>query len=61
MSPKANTERHLVVVLGGTGDLMRRKLLPVLFNLTREGAGCHVLAVARSRELPTPSTEPWRR
>ncbi len=51
MSPKANTERHLVVVLGGTGDLMRRKLLPVLFNLTREGAGCHVLAVARSREL----------
>jgi glucose-6-phosphate 1-dehydrogenase len=46
-----HTERHLVVVLGATGDLMKRKLLPVLYNLVQGGAQCHVLAVARSKEL----------
>lgn len=50
-TPQLHTERHLVVVLGATGDLMRRKLLPVLYNLTEEGASFHVLAVARSKEL----------
>jgi len=45
------TERHLLVVLGATGDLMRRKLLPVLHDLTAKGASHHVLAVARSKEL----------
>ncbi len=45
------TERHLVIVLGATGDLMKRKLLPVLYNLTQGGASFHLLAVARSKEL----------
>src|ERR1700741_1731735 len=46
-----HTERHLVIVLGATGDLMRRKLLPVLANLTEGGAACYILAAARSKEL----------
>ncbi len=31
-------ERHLMVVIGGTGDLMRRKLLPAMRRLTERGA-----------------------
>src|SRR5690348_8887590 len=30
-------EPMIFVVLGGTGDLMQRKLLPALYNLAREG------------------------
>ncbi len=30
-------ERHLMIVIGGTGDLMRRKLLPAMRRLTQEG------------------------
>jgi glucose-6-phosphate 1-dehydrogenase len=43
-------ERHLFVVFGATGDLMQRKLLPVLFRLRAGGrlpAGSLVLGVAR--------------
>ncbi|MGI0071976.1 MAG: glucose-6-phosphate dehydrogenase [Thermoplasmata archaeon] len=43
-------DRHLFVVLGATGDLMQRKLLPVLFRLAAGGrlpAGSLVLGVAR--------------
>ncbi len=43
-------ERHLFVVFGATGDLMQRKLLPVLFQLSLGGkipAGMLVLGVAR--------------
>ena len=43
---------QLIVVLGATGDLMKRKLLPVLYKLTRAAAGgCRILAVSRSREI----------
>ncbi len=40
---------HLFVVLGGSGDLMRRKLFPALYRLAEHGrlAGSHVLAVGR--------------
>jgi len=31
-------ERHLMVVIGGTGDLMARKLLPAMRRLTERGA-----------------------
>ena len=31
-------QRHLMVVIGGTGDLMERKLLPAMRRLTEEGA-----------------------
>ncbi|MFO0775752.1 MAG: glucose-6-phosphate dehydrogenase [Nitrospiraceae bacterium] len=30
-------DRHAFVILGATGDLMRRKLLPALYNLRRDG------------------------
>jgi glucose-6-phosphate 1-dehydrogenase len=49
-----NVDRQLVVVLGATGDLMQRKLLPVLYRLTAEGGPaaerCMILGVARSKE-----------
>jgi len=53
---------HLLVILGGTGDLTARKLLPALFELTREGRldGPHaVLAVARSSELDDAAYRKW--
>ena len=43
-------ERHLFVVFGATGDLMQRKLLPVLYQLSAGGklpTGSVVLGVAR--------------
>ena len=43
-------DRHLFVVLGGTGDLMQRKLLPALYRLRERGElpdGSAILAVAR--------------
>jgi glucose-6-phosphate 1-dehydrogenase len=46
----AAPERHLFVVFGATGDLMQRKLLPVLYQLSAGGkmpAGSLVLGVAR--------------
>jgi len=48
--PSAGPGAHLFVVFGATGDLMRRKLLPVLFRLGSKGAlpaGSVVLGVAR--------------
>lgn len=44
-------EPHLFVIFGATGDLMRRKLLPALYNLGRQGRlgeRYHLLGVARS-------------
>jgi len=49
MGPVA-PERHLFVVFGATGDLMQRKILPVLYRLHAGGklpAGSRVLGVAR--------------
>ena len=34
---EARVAPHLFVVLGGTGDLMRRKLLPALYHLRQQG------------------------
>jgi len=45
-----NLQPHLFVVLGGTGDLMRRKLLPALLHLQTAGRlpdGFVLLAVSR--------------
>ena len=48
------TQAHLFVVFGGTGDLFSRKLLPAIHNMVSSGlyeeGQCHVLAVARSEE-----------
>jgi len=48
--PAAGPERHLFVVFGATGDLMQRKLLPVLYQLSAKGRlpeGSVILGVAR--------------
>jgi glucose-6-phosphate 1-dehydrogenase len=47
---RPGVDPHLFVVLGATGDLMQRKLLPALFRLSARGelpAGSVVLGVAR--------------
>jgi glucose-6-phosphate 1-dehydrogenase len=47
-------EPHLFVVIGGTGDLARRKLLPALAGLAMRGIlppNCAVLAAAREGDL----------
>ena len=43
------SDRHLFVVFGATGDVMRRKLLPVLYSLSVKGKmpqGSRILGVA---------------
>ena len=50
----ANTEEHLFVVMGATGDLMQRKLLPALYNLAVRGTiknRCITLGVARKADI----------
>ena len=49
-----NAEPHIFVVLGGTGDLMHRKLLPALYHLATQGLFHEqslILACARNAEL----------
>ena len=49
----SSAEPHLFVVFGGTGDLMRRKLLPALYHLANKyqlGGRFKILGVARSTE-----------
>ena len=48
-----HVEPHLFVVFGGTGDLMRRKLLPAIYRLTQKynlGNTFKILGVARSTD-----------
>ena len=52
------------VIFGGTGDLMRRKLLPSLFRLEQNGAltkDCQILGVARDRGLTDKQFRAWAR
>ncbi len=52
------------VIFGGTGDLMRKKLLPSLYRLAQNGAfdkGCQVLGVARDRSLTDKQFRAWAR
>ena len=51
MSPPS-VEPHLFVIVGATGDLTKRKLLPALYEMiTRQGIGerCRILGVATSQ------------
>ena len=43
----------LFIIFGATGDLTQRKLIPALYQLSRQGAfdGCHILGVARSTSI----------
>ncbi len=53
-SVRPRVDRHLFVVFGATGDLMRRKLLPALYEVARtvapdRGPVFHLLGCARAR------------
>lgn len=57
-------DRHVFVVLGGSGDLMRRKLLPALWHLSARGdlrRRALVLATARRSHLDDESYRQWAR
>ncbi len=57
-----NVEPHLFVILGGTGDLTRRKLLPALRRLASSdvlGEQRAVLAVARDTNLDDEGFRVW--
>jgi glucose-6-phosphate 1-dehydrogenase len=48
--------------MGGTGDLMERKLLPALFHLSNEGLlgkECQILGVSRSKTMNDESFRAW--
>ena len=55
---------HLFVIMGGTGDLSRRKLLPALYRLVAQGHlrdRCRVLGVARRANLDDAAFRVWAR
>jgi glucose-6-phosphate 1-dehydrogenase len=57
-------EPSLFIVMGGTGDLMQRKLLPALFRLVSQGdfgQPCQILGVSRSRSMNDASFRSWAR
>ncbi len=57
-------ESCVFVIFGGTGDLMRRKLLPSLYRLEQNGSlapGYKILGVARDRSLDDKQYRAWAR
>jgi len=69
---RVRVEPHLFVVLGGTGDLMRRKLLPAIYHLIAQGllpalsAGeggdrAPLLAVGRRTQVTDDGFRAWAR
>ena len=55
-------ESCVFVIFGGTGDLMRKKLLPSLFRMEQNGAltrDCQILGVARDRSLTDAQYRDW--
>lgn len=63
MAPRA-VEPHLFVIMGGSGALARRKLLPAVWHLAAQGslAGKSIiLATARRRHLDDESYRRWAR
>ena len=62
--PSAKTETCVFVIFGGTGDLMRRKLLPALAYLANGKllpTRCQILAVSRDRKLTDARFRSWAR
>ena len=62
--PEPNADQLLFVVMGGTGDLMERKLLPALYRIIAKGpmAGrCRLLAAARNPNFNDDSYRAWAR
>jgi glucose-6-phosphate 1-dehydrogenase len=63
-APSGKAEACVFIIFGGTGDLMRRKLLPALAYLAAEKllpARCQILAVARDRTLTDVRFRSWAR
>ncbi len=57
-------DEHLFVIIGGTGDLTRRKLLPSLYHLSKQGYlqdRCRVLGVARTGDFDDDGYRQWAR
>jgi glucose-6-phosphate 1-dehydrogenase len=55
-------EPHLFVIIGGTGDLTQRKLLPALYHLSAQGHlhdRCRVLGVARRGDFDDEGYRQW--
>src|SRR6056297_3638406 len=59
MAP-SEIERHLMIVLGGTGDLMHRKILPSMRRLTEEGALKDKIVILASGRRTTFDDESYR-
>jgi glucose-6-phosphate 1-dehydrogenase len=60
--PERDFEPHIFVVLGATGDLTRRKLLPAIYRLYRQrdlDKRWKVLGVARNTELDDDGYRDW--
>ncbi|MEP6701552.1 MAG: glucose-6-phosphate dehydrogenase [Betaproteobacteria bacterium] len=60
----ASLEPCIFVVFGATGDLMRRKLIPVLYRLSLAKlmpAGCRILGVARTLDIDDAKYREWAR
>lgn len=61
---RVEVEPHLFVILGATGDLNRRKLLPALFHLMREGhvgPESRIVGAARSTDKDDAAFRDWAR
>ncbi|MFO7946804.1 MAG: glucose-6-phosphate dehydrogenase [Armatimonadota bacterium] len=62
--PQDDIDPHLLIVLGGHGDLMARKLLPAIYHLHELGfieGQQRVLAVARHTDRDDESVRKWAR
>ncbi len=60
----SKVDSHLFIILGGTGDLTGRKLLPALYHLARQDlvdGRFAVLGVGRKRELDDAAFRGWAR
>jgi len=60
----AKTAPATIVVLGGTGDLMHRKLLPALFRLAEQGLlheRTHIVGAARAKDQDDQGFRTWAR
>ncbi len=62
MSDATRLAPHLFVIIGGTGDLAQRKLLPALYHLSVGGYlgdRCRILAAARHAQLDDQGYRIW--
>ena len=62
MSDETRLDPHLFVIIGGTGDLAQRKLLPALYHLSVGGYlgdRCRILGAARRAELDDEGYRAW--